>query len=71
MKAVISKVSSCFPSSEAAQEEVVGRDDIVAQLAALQHKVDKVMEFSVFNKKIMIAIAGSNQGSSSKVSCKC
>ena len=45
MKAVISKVSSCFPSSEAAQEEVVGRDDIVAQLAALQHRVDKVMIF--------------------------
>ena len=70
MKAVISKVSSCFPSSEAAQEEVVGRDDIVAQLAPLQRKVDKVMEFSVFNKKVMIGIADSNQGSSSKVSCK-
>ena len=45
MKAVISKVSSCFPSSEAAEEEVVGRDDIVAQLAALQHRVDKVVIF--------------------------
>jgi hypothetical protein len=31
--------------SEAAQEEVVGRDDIVAQLAALQRRVDKVMIF--------------------------
>jgi hypothetical protein len=30
---------------EPAKEEVVGRDDIVAQLAALQHRVDKVMIF--------------------------
>ena len=35
MKAVISKVSSCFPSLllRSKEEEVVGRDDIVAQLA--------------------------------------
>ena len=45
LKVVISKVSSCFPSSEAAKDEVVGRDDIVAQLAALQHRVDKVVIF--------------------------
>ena len=58
MKAVISKVSSCFPSSEA-EEEVVGRDDIVAQLAALRHTVNKIMkciEFTVWLELIVVTV---------------